>query len=116
MFYRGQAGQWAWLLHRVSGAAVALFLFVHILDTALIGFGPTAYNTVTSVYHNTFVRILEVLLVGAVLYHGANGVRLIVIDFWPKGINYNQAMIRAGLILYPLLMLIVAYVMLRTSF
>lgn len=116
MFYRGQIGQWAWLLHRVSGAAVALFLFVHILDTALVGFGPTAYNTVTSVYHNTFVRILEVLLVGAVFYHGANGVRLLVIDFWPRGISYNRAMMVAGLVVFPIIMLVVAYVMLRTSF
>lgn len=116
MFYRGQIGQWAWLVHRVSGTAVALFLFVHILDTALVGFGPQVYNVVTSIYHNAFVRVLEVLLVGAVLFHGGNGVRLILIDFWPKGIRYNRGMIYGGLVVYPIIMVVVTYIMLRSVF
>jgi succinate dehydrogenase / fumarate reductase cytochrome b subunit len=43
--YRGREGYWAWLLHRVSGVAIILFLFLHILDTSLIGFGPAAYES-----------------------------------------------------------------------
>ncbi len=111
--YRGPPSQWAWLLHRVSGVAVALFLYLHILDTALVGFGPSVYNTVTGIYHRPAIRILEVLLVGAVLYHGGNGLRLIAIDFWPPAIHYNRAMIYTGLIVFPVVMLGVAYVMLR---
>lgn len=112
--YRGTLSQWAWLLHRVSGVAVALFLYVHILDTALVGFGPRVYNTVIGIYDRPAVRVLEVLLVGAVLYHGVNGLRLIAIDFWPRAIRYNQTMITAGLIVLPVLMLVVAYIMLRS--
>ncbi len=114
--YRGPLGQWAWLLHRGSGIAVTLFLFVHILDTALVGLGPRVYDVVTSIYHRPAVRVLEFLLVAAVLYHGGNGVRLIAIDFWPEAINYNRTMLRAGLGLFPLLLLGVAYVMLRSAF
>jgi succinate dehydrogenase / fumarate reductase cytochrome b subunit len=111
--YRGQAGQWAWILHRVTGVAVALFLYVHILDTALVGFGPTAYNVVTSIYHRPAIRVLEFLLVGAVLYHGGNGLRLILIDFSPPAINYNRVMIVGGVIVYGVLMVGVALVMLH---
>jgi succinate dehydrogenase / fumarate reductase cytochrome b subunit len=114
--YRGQLGQWAWLLHRASGVAVALFLYIHILDTALVGFGPRVYNTVTGIYHQPALRVLEVFLVGAVLYHGGNGLRLIAIDFWPPAIRYNRAMITAGLIIFPILMIAVAYLMLQRLF
>jgi succinate dehydrogenase / fumarate reductase cytochrome b subunit len=112
--YRGSLGQWAWLLHRVSGVAVGLFLFVHILDTALVGFGPQVYNFVTSIYHRPALRVLEFLLVSAVLYHGANGLRVIAIDFVPAAITYNRAMILVGLALLPPILLVVAYIMLHS--
>jgi succinate dehydrogenase / fumarate reductase cytochrome b subunit len=111
--YRGPLGQWAFLLHRVSGIAVALFLYVHILDTALVGFGPQVYNVVTGIYHRPAVRLLEVLLVGAVLYHGVNGIRVIAIDFWPRAIDYNSTMLRVSVIIFPILVLILGYIMLR---
>ena len=113
MLYRGQSGQWAWLLHRVSGVAVALFLFVHILDTALIGFGPGVYNFVVDIYARPAIRILEVLLVGAVLYHGGNGLRLIAIDFWPAAIRFNRRMIVIGSILFIVLMIPTTYIIVR---
>ena len=79
--YRGREGYWAWLLHRVSGVAIILFLFLHVLDTCLIGFGPAVYETFVAYYRVPVFRVLEVALSGAVLYHGINGVRIIVIDF-----------------------------------
>jgi succinate dehydrogenase cytochrome b subunit len=38
---------------------------------------------VVAVYHNWFVRLLELGLVAAVLYHAINGVKIMVFDFWP---------------------------------
>ena len=48
--YRGHEGQWSWLVHRVTGVAIILFLFAHVVDTAVVGWGPEAYNRVVSVY------------------------------------------------------------------
>ena len=61
--YKGHEGQYSWLLHRVSGLAIILFLFAHVVDTAVVGWGPDAYNRVASVYHNPFIRMLELGLV-----------------------------------------------------
>ena len=44
--YRGREGQWTWIAHRVTGVAIILFLFAHVVDTALVGWGPEAYNRV----------------------------------------------------------------------
>ena len=38
--YSGGTGMWAWTLHRASGVGIVIFLFAHIIDTALIGWGP----------------------------------------------------------------------------
>ena len=57
--YKGSPGQWSWLLHRITGVAVILFLFAHVVDTAVVGWGPEAYNRVVSVYHNWVVKLLE---------------------------------------------------------
>ena len=81
--YKGSPGQWSWLLHRITGVAVILFLFAHIVDTAVIGWGPEAYEKVLSVYHNWVVQLLELGLVTAVLYHAINGTKVMIFDFWP---------------------------------
>ena len=82
--YRGREGQWAWILHRVTGVGIILFLFAHVVDTAVIGWGPAAYNRVIHVYENPFVRVLELGLVAAVVYHALNGVKIMLIDFFPS--------------------------------
>jgi succinate dehydrogenase / fumarate reductase, cytochrome b subunit len=90
--YRGQSGMWAWLLHRVTGVAILLFLLVHIVDITILGFGPTVYNNALLVFSLPFVRLVSLGLIAAVLYHSFNGVRITVIDFWHKGSKYQQPM------------------------
>jgi len=82
--YRGHEGQWSWLAHRVTGVAIILFLFAHVVDTAVVGWGPEAYNRVVSVYENPTVRLLELGLVAAVISHALNGLKIMLIDFFPS--------------------------------
>ncbi|MBV9599903.1 MAG: succinate dehydrogenase, cytochrome b556 subunit [Chloroflexi bacterium] len=81
MRFGGREIYFAWLLHRLSGVAIILFLFLHVVDTSLVGFGPGAYDTFVAIYRFPPFRVLEVALVAAVLYHGINGVRIILVDF-----------------------------------
>ncbi len=87
--YRGRA-QWSWIAHRVTGVAIILFLFAHVVDTALVGWGPEAYNKVVAVYHNPLIRLLELGLVAAVIYHALNVIRIMIVDFWPKACDYER--------------------------
>jgi succinate dehydrogenase / fumarate reductase cytochrome b subunit len=82
--YRGGPGQWAWILHRLTGVGVFLFLLIHVVDTAFIGWGPELYNKAMALYRMPFFRVGEVILAGMVLFHALNGVRIIIIDFWPE--------------------------------
>lgn len=90
--YRGKVGMWSWVLHRISGVAIFFFLLVHILDTALVRVSPEAYNVVIESYKTPIIGLAELGLVGAILFHGLNGVRIILVDFWSKGTKYQNVM------------------------
>jgi succinate dehydrogenase / fumarate reductase cytochrome b subunit len=98
--YKGSPGQWSWLAHRITGVAVILFLFAHVVDTAVVGWGPEAYDRVVSVYHNWAVKLLELGLVAAVLYHAINGVKIMVFDFWPSTTRYMKPIAAATTLLF----------------
>jgi succinate dehydrogenase / fumarate reductase, cytochrome b subunit len=88
--YRGGQGQWSWALHRITGVAIFLFLLAHIVDTALVGFGPELYNRVIAVYHNPIVCLMEISLALLILFHALNGLRIMVIDFVPKAADKQR--------------------------
>ena len=102
--YRGDPGMWSWVLHRITGATVFFFLFVHVLDTALVRVSPQAYNEVVETYKTPIIGLMELGLVAAVLYHALNGVRLILIDFWWKGPRYQRQMLWAVAVIWLLVM------------
>ena len=91
--YRGDPGMWSWVLHRITGATIFFFLFVHVLDTALVRVSPQAYNAVIETYKTPIVGLMEIGLVVAVLYHALNGIRVILIDFWQHGPRYQRQML-----------------------
>ncbi len=107
--YRGQSGQWSWLLHRVTGLGILLFLLVHIVDITLIGFGPTVYNDAVAIFSYGPIRIVSLALIASVLFHGLNGIRIILIDFWSAGYKYQRQMFYAVLVITILVFLPAAY-------
>ena len=90
--YRGREGMWTWVAHRISGVLIFFFLFAHVLDTALVRVSPDSYNRIMDTYKTPLVNVMEVGLVGAVLYHALNGLRVMAIDFWSKGTRYQKQM------------------------
>jgi succinate dehydrogenase / fumarate reductase, cytochrome b subunit len=81
--YRGGEGMLAWAFHRVSGVAVFAFILLHVLDIWLVGAAPNLYNDVLALYGSPLGRVGETLVGAALLYHALNGLRIIVMDFWP---------------------------------
>jgi succinate dehydrogenase / fumarate reductase cytochrome b subunit len=91
--YRGDPAMWSWVLHRITGATIFFFLFVHVLDTALVRVSPEAYNQIIDTYKTPIIGLMEMGLVVAVLYHALNGIRIILIDFWEQGPKYQRLML-----------------------
>ena len=81
--YKGKSGQWAFVGHRISGVLVFLFLLLHIVDVSLINSDPVLYDEVHELYGNILLRVFEVGLLFALLFHSLNGLRIILVDFFP---------------------------------
>lgn len=90
--YRGREGQWAFVLHRLSGIAIALYLFTHVLNTGSAMFGPEVSNRLMSFFHTTPFRIGLILVMAGVVYHALNGLRIIVMDFTGWGVQYQRGL------------------------
>ncbi|HKN48932.1 MAG TPA: succinate dehydrogenase, cytochrome b556 subunit, partial [Actinomycetota bacterium] len=52
--------------------------------------GKHHYDTFVNIYKTAWFRPLEVLLIGAVIYHSMNGLRVILVDFWGRGVRYER--------------------------
>jgi succinate dehydrogenase / fumarate reductase cytochrome b subunit len=113
--YKGQSGMWSWLFHRISGLGILLFLFVHIVDISLLGFGPRVYNEGILLFDSVIVRLLSLSLVAAIFYHAFNGVRIMLIDFWKKGVHYQRTMFAVVMVLTVIIFIPFAYIILRPA-
>ena len=102
--YRGREGMWSWVAHRITGVLIFFFLLVHVLDTALVRVSPEAYDAVMASYKNPVMGLGEAGLVGAVLFHGLNGIRIMLVDFWKQGTRYHRQMLWAVVGLWVVLM------------
>jgi succinate dehydrogenase / fumarate reductase cytochrome b subunit len=89
------------------------FLFAHVLDTALVRVSPESYDKVIDTYKNPFVNIMEIGLVGAVLYHALNGLRIIAIDFWAKGPRLQRQMLWTIVAIWVVVMVPGAFFMIK---
>jgi len=84
--YRGKSGQWAFIGHRITGFLVFMFLMLHVVDVSLVQ-NKHLYNEVHAVYGNVVLRVFEVSLLFALVFHALNGLRIILIDFFPDAVR-----------------------------
>jgi len=75
-------GMWAWILHRITGLGLVFYILLHtILMGASLLSGKDGFDATLSVLMTRPVfELLDILLVGAVLYHGLNGIRILLFD------------------------------------
>jgi succinate dehydrogenase / fumarate reductase cytochrome b subunit len=89
MPYRGKSGQWAFISHRITGFLVFMFLLLHVVDVSLVQ-DKHLYNEVHAVYGNVVLRVFEVSLLFALVFHALNGLRIVLIDFFPDAIRREK--------------------------
>ena len=82
--YRGGTGHWAFQFHRLAGLGTLLFLLVHILDTSTVFFFPNLYEHAINLYRSPLFLLGEIALIAGVIYHGLNGLKIIVFDIKPE--------------------------------
>ena len=114
--YRGNAGMWTWLLHRATGLGILAFLVIHVADTAVVIYWPDFYDHTLDIYRSTLCRFAELLIFFSVLYHGLNGLRIIIQDLWPIAMLHQRRLAWVVVGLSGLLIVPVAWIMLAPVF
>lgn len=105
MMYQWRMGAVAWLLHRVSGIGVLVFLGFHIWTQTKVYRGQQAFNEVLALYQRPIFKFGEIVLMGAVIYHALNGIRIAIVDF-ANGARYHKKLFwtltAIGIVMYAL--------------
>lgn len=110
--YRGRSGQWAFVAHRTTGFLVFFFLLLHVVDVSLVS-RPELYDEVHALYGNVLLRLFEVGLLGALVFHALNGVRIVMVDFFPGAIRNEKSMLSVVVFLTVVLTLVGGWVIMK---
>jgi len=80
---RGHPSYWTFVVHRVSGIALAIFLPLHFLALSLALQGEGALDRFLKFTDLPLVKVSEWLLVTLLGLHLMGGIRLLLIEFGP---------------------------------
>ncbi|HMU92607.1 MAG TPA: hypothetical protein PKE35_11385 [Anaerolineales bacterium] len=82
--YKGQGPMLTFVLHRIGGLGMAVFITTHILASFLGGKGGAFVN---SIYENW---VFQIFIFFCVLFHAINGLRITILDLFPKLIDHHR--------------------------
>lgn len=91
-------GSWAFIISRITALGLTLYLFMHLIVLGRLAQGPEAYAEFLTLAKNPVVKIGELAVIGAVIYHGFNGLRIVLTSFG-IGIAYQALLFYASVIL-----------------
>lgn len=98
--YRKRAGMTAWLLHRLTGLSLVLYLVAHILGLRSLA-DPAAFETYITTFRSPLFKTAEVMLLGSVAFHAFNGLRIMIQDMFYR--SENQRRLFYGMLFFSVL-------------
>jgi succinate dehydrogenase / fumarate reductase cytochrome b subunit len=72
-------GQWAWMINRLTGLGILLYLGLHLAVLSLLARGPDAWNGFVTLALNPIFLLMDVVLIFGLLFHGLNGIRVTLV-------------------------------------
>lgn len=89
--YQGGGPMLAWILHRIGGLAMLVFVGTHVIASFFMQqTGSDAATTINIIYESVYFQIFIYFFV---IFHAINGTRIILMDFWPQLLEYQRQMI-----------------------
>jgi succinate dehydrogenase / fumarate reductase, cytochrome b subunit len=103
--YKGQGPMLAFILHRIGGSALFIFFTLYILSLLGMSFANTIFSN----------WVFQIILLVFGLFHAINGLRITILDLFPKLIeNYRNA-ISIEWVVYILVVGFALFVVLRNT-
>jgi succinate dehydrogenase / fumarate reductase cytochrome b subunit len=87
--YRNDPGSLAYILHRVSGVGLIVYLFVHIWALSSLTKGRAVFAEEMAFFTTMPFKILEWALGILVMFHAFNGIRIAIVDFGQGARNHK---------------------------
>ena len=104
--YQGGGPYWTYILHRIGG--VALFIFFTIYILALVG--VQAANGILANW------VFQLIFLPFMLFHAVNGLRITILDLWPKLIEHYRVVIGTEWVVVILIIVYALFVVIRNAF
>jgi len=82
--YKGQGPMLTFVLHRIGGLGMAIFITVHILASFL---GGEIGGFLNDIYENW---LFQIFIFFCALFHAINGLRITILDLWPNLLDYSR--------------------------
>ena len=73
--------RYTYLLHRITGIGLVAFLLLHIYITGFRMYGESVYESIHGLLNNPYADAGMVIVLAAILFHGVNGLRLILNEY-----------------------------------
>jgi len=107
--YRGQGPMLTFILHRIGGIGMAVFITMHILASFL---GGSVGGFLNNVYEHW---LFQIFIFFCVLFHAINGLRITIIDLFPKLLVHQREAIWVEWAVFIPLFAIAAFVIISTA-
>ena len=76
----------AYILHRITGLILIIYLPAHIFVTSMT-VNPQKWEQFLQLEENPLARFFLWILFGSIVYHGLNGIRLLLVEGLGRGIG-----------------------------
>jgi len=107
--YKGQGPMLTFILHRIGGLGMAIFITMHILASFMGGKTGVFLNTI---YENW---LFQIFIFFCVLFHAINGLRITIVDLFPKLLPHEREAIWVEWAVFIPLYAIAVFVIIRTA-
>ncbi len=78
------SGMVAHFVQRITGLLLLVYLFLHVRTIYALREGPEAFDRAVGTFRSPLFKLLEIALLGVVILHALNGLRITLIDLGAK--------------------------------
>ena len=76
-----RGGMWPWLGQRLTAVLVIVTIMIHLVLTHFVAIGHLSYDNIGARLAAGVVVANDIVLLLAVVFHGLNGLRMVVLDW-----------------------------------
>lgn len=94
-FHLHPAGMLAFMIHRLTGIGLVVYLYLHLWILNTLRQGSQAWDTFLQMMRSPMVLLLDAVLLFGILFHGLNGLRLSLVGLgiglrWQKWLFWGS--------------------------